>query len=832
MKHTQHKQFKLKEIARGVILACGAMAVANSPQLLAEEKGAGLEEVIVTAQRVRQNVQDVPISMTVLGETQLENLGMTTLEDFVQMLPNISYIAFGPSSGDIYMRGISSGGESLNGSQPSVAIYFDEQPVTALTNYLNPHVYDIAQIETLAGPQGTLFGSNAQSGAIRFITNQPDPSGFKAGYDLEVNSVKSGDAGYLAEGFVNIPLGERAAIRLVGWYKDEGGYIDNVPGTLTIHRQQIRDMIDADLASGARFSDTNFTKPGELKVKDQDEADRFKALAVDRTWDNSEFVEKNFNTAETVGFRAKLKYDISDTWTITAGVMAQDVSTEGVWDHDPFDVGDLQVNIFQPSSLSDEWIQYSFKIEGEIGAGITLLYTANDLDRDYKSQIDYSSYSDVLISGFNLGPYDCPVEELEVCSLDSRMPLDTDSDLDRTSHEIRLASSQDQRFRWLLGAFFEENENIFNWDWRVPGLAAFSSFQPDGNPVPGGRAIEPEDVWWTTDMERTGKDRAFYGQVTYDFTDQLTGSFSIRDFNIRSSLKGFSGSNINGLKTRNRYTSEGKSKDKDQVVRASLKYNFSDDVMVFATFAEGFRPGGVNRVDPQVAGIGFTYDADFLTSYEVGIKSTLLDGRLRLNAVAYMQDWEDFQQSALDPDIANISLTLNIANATSDGIEADFTYMLTDAWSVSGALAYNQAEVSEDFFKNENLRGIAPPDAPKGTDLPRSPDWKWNLSTRYHFTMFGRNSFFQGSYSFTGESYSDLFTNPRAINSSRKTQDSYQIANVAIGMELESYDVEVELFIRNVFDERGEVFINGFSHDTRVTTNRPRQFGIRFRQRF
>ena len=192
-----------------------------------------IEEVIVTATRRDESVQDVPISINVLGEDALEDNGVGDLEDFAHLLPSLNYTSLGPGTGNVYMRGISSGGESILGATPNVAVYMDEQPVTAVGSFMNPHIYDVSRIETLGGPQGTLFGANAQAGSIRIITNKPRIGEFEAGFDVEFNSVNKGDTGNLIEGFVNIPIGDRAAVRIVGYRKDEAGYIDNVFGEHT-----------------------------------------------------------------------------------------------------------------------------------------------------------------------------------------------------------------------------------------------------------------------------------------------------------------------------------------------------------------------------------------------------------------------------------------------------------------------------------------------------------------------------------------------------------------------------------------------------------------------
>jgi iron complex outermembrane recepter protein len=201
-----------------------------------------LEEVVVTAQKRTENLQDVPISIEVLDNTKLEQLHVVSLDDYVKYSPSIAYSRSEgqggngqPGTSHIYMRGVTSGAnENHSGSQPSVGTYLDEQPVTTIDGSLDIHIYDIQRIEVLEGPQGTLYGSSSEAGTVRIITNKPDPTKFEAGYDVEGNRVDHGGTGWQAQGFVNLPISSIAAIRLVGWDEHDAGFIDNVAGSTTI----------------------------------------------------------------------------------------------------------------------------------------------------------------------------------------------------------------------------------------------------------------------------------------------------------------------------------------------------------------------------------------------------------------------------------------------------------------------------------------------------------------------------------------------------------------------------------------------------------------------
>ena len=274
-------------VAAGVLIAGSGMALAQ---------GFELEEIIVTAQKRTQNLQDVPLSVNVLGEPQLEALNIAGFADYFQFLPTVSAQQFGPGQAQIYLRGVSDGGDgNFSGTTPSVALYLDDQPVTAIGRNLDVRVYDIARIETLAGPQGSLYGANSQAGALRIVTNKPDPSAFSGGIDLGANTVKDGEAGYSAEGFANIPLADNAAIRLVAWHVEDGGWIDVVPASLTLSR------------SGITVTNSGNVNPAHNTV------------------------EEDYNAVTNSGARAALGIDLNDAWTAAASVIAQSQQSDGVF---------------------------------------------------------------------------------------------------------------------------------------------------------------------------------------------------------------------------------------------------------------------------------------------------------------------------------------------------------------------------------------------------------------------------------------------------------------------------------------------------------------------
>lgn len=192
--------------AISVALTSSVMTAAMLAPAYADDDSVELEEVIVTATKQARSLQDIPVSVQVLGNQKLQDLQVKGFEDYMMYMPTVSFTTAGPGFGQVYMRGISSGGDGVHsGSMPSVGVYLDEQPVTTINQILDIHVYDIARIETLSGPQGTLYGQGSQSGTIRIITNKPEIGVNESGYDIDINTVKSGDIGYGFDGYTNIP---------------------------------------------------------------------------------------------------------------------------------------------------------------------------------------------------------------------------------------------------------------------------------------------------------------------------------------------------------------------------------------------------------------------------------------------------------------------------------------------------------------------------------------------------------------------------------------------------------------------------------------------------
>ena len=345
-------------ILGGGILGGAPALAAPAPDV---SGAATVGELVVTAEKREENIQSVPMSIQAMDTRTLNRLNINDFQDYVKFMPSVSFQTLAPSETSVYMRGISSGDDANHsGPLPSVGTYLDEQPITTIGGTLDIHIYDMARIEVLPGPQGTLYGASSESGTMRFITNPPSTSGFAAAYDLEGSLMDHGAPGYVAEGFVNIPVTPQIAVRLVGFYERDGGFIDNVPGTRPF------------ATSGATIS-------------------------------NAGMVHDNFNPVETYGGRAAIKFQLNDNWSITPTVIAQDMRADGIFGYNP-SVGDLEVQHFQPDSDHDQWIQAALTINGKID-GWDLTYSGGYFARKINSLSDYTDYSVAYDAASSYGAY-------------------------------------------------------------------------------------------------------------------------------------------------------------------------------------------------------------------------------------------------------------------------------------------------------------------------------------------------------------------------------------------------------------------------------------------
>lgn len=828
------RSFSRLALLAGSALASSSVFAQETPQSAAENSDPNV--IIVTAQKRSENLQSVPIAIQALGTQKLEQLNVTKFTDYVQQLPSVTFQALGgtPGTNVVYMRGVASGGDgNHSGSLPSVGVYLDEQPVTTIGGNLDVHIYDIARIESLSGPQGTLYGASSEAGTIRIITNKPDTSGFYGSIDGEVNTVHKGGQGGKIEGMLNLPLSQRAALRVVGFYERDAGFIDNVAGC--------RSFLPETNPFGCPPA-----KNGGIAV------------------DNKQFVKKNYNDTEVYGGRAALKVDLDDNWTVTPAVMYQETKSHGSYGFDPR-VGDLQVQHFLPEYRSDKFIQAALTIEGKLG-NWDVTYAGAYLDRKDIQSSDYTDYAEAYDSlyssvGGNAGYFF--FQDSTGKTIDPRQRIVGTDHFKKMSHELRLASPSSEPVRVVAGLFYQRQSNQIHQDYQVNGLAPDLSV----NGMPG--------TLWLTQQYRVDRDLAAFGELSYDIAPNVTLTAGGRAFMYDNSLIGFFGFGRNpafdqasssnsvppnavystrtgvagcftpgGLRLRDAQLAGNPTpsllpaavdgspctnlgvynystgsvnpvhaKGSGGTYRFNATWKPSKDLMFYATWSRGFRPGGINR-RADVA----NYEPDYLTNYELGFKTTLADGLIRLNGAIYQQDWKRFQFAYLGAN--SFTEIHNGPNARIRGVDIDVG-VGRGPLTLTMAAAYADAKTRQNLclFDDPTFTCTASGpngqanlmSAPKGTRLPVTPQFKGSGTLRYTVPMGAAKVYGQVNGTYQSSAASDLRTATYETFSGNVINPSAQLGrlkaygqmNLAAGAEWDAFSLEI--YVSNVFDERGEL---------------------------
>ena len=589
--------FRLKK------LNAAMMAVAASTTAFAATE---IEEVIVTATKRASSAQEIPVTVNVLDETTMDDVAIGNFDDYVRHLPNVSSASVGPGRATVYIRGMAvqpitvllSGAQ---GTTPNVALYLDEQPVTAPGRNLDVYATDIQRIEVLPGPQGTLFGASSQAGTIRLITNKPQVDAFATGADVTMSNTKDGDMSTAIEAFINIPVNDRMAVRGAFYSVSEGGYIDNVLGSFTTD-PAINPLSTAS-GSAVRYEAAN----------------------------NGALVESDFNDSYYKGARISGSYALTpdERWMledvdVLVQHTTQELGSDGVFDFDP-EVGDLDVNRYFPDRLSDEFGLTSWTVSGRMGE-LDLMYSGGYLDRKVEQMVDYTGYNN---SGAWISYYTCTYSNPAYVvnyGVDSRFITPGGREClspvkgailhqsqERTTHEFRFTTPEENRIRLTAGVFIDEFE-IETQDDYLYEASTDLGFVPNA-PIAAAAHVNASTrapgITFFNDIRRTEEQVAFFGEVSYDLSDKVTALIGMRRYDLEIDFEGssnfgdgiFQGSPGVGVTNQDRGrdydVNGGHSKDPrefdDIITKFTLSYTPKDNVLLFATISEGYRPGGWNR---------------------------------------------------------------------------------------------------------------------------------------------------------------------------------------------------------------------------------------------
>ena len=837
--------FQRKRLNAAIFAALTAASAQNAT--------AAIEEVVVTATKRSASTQDIAVTVSAVNEQTLDQLGISNFEDYLLQLPGVTAGGSGPGQNTIYIRGVASTTPNLTtagvaGLAPNVALYLDEQPLSQPGRNLDVYAADMNRVEVLSGPQGTLFGASSQAGTVRLITNKPDSSGTYASVDFGTAWTKDGEMSNNVEGMINVNVSDALAVRGVVYVDRQGGYMDNVRGTVTARESARFRPAGTPRANGVPVSTR---RAGFQSTADLSGVNFLPA-------DNGTMVEDDFNDTTYAGGRISATWAINADWKLTVAHAQQEVESDGVFFSDP-DLDDYEIQRYSDDNIEDSFSNTAWTLEGRMGQ-LEVVYTGAYTDRETDQVVDYTDY---LFVGQYLPYYICdgsvsypggaPSGTCQPPNLSVKSMTETEV----TTHEVRISTDESRRVSATFGAFYSDLELAERNDFTYPGSTSVVGFNgvigfgPNypltntavtgeiNNASPGYYSDPgpfPEGVIFRNDVLRTDEQLGVFGEVKFDVVpEQFALILGARWYDIEVDLKGSAngsffnlgqttdaqafGTNISAQFSPNNTVGAPDTASTDGVIaKVTGEWTPSDKSLLFLTWSEGFRPGLLNRPGGATNGAGFTVpyalDTDDVTNVELGWKTDMLNYTLRFNGSVFFVDIENLQTTIFDPSISNLFFSDNAADAEVRGIEGNFIWQPASlaGLTVSGAFSMLDTEITKVITPTNDVR--------KGDELAFAPEFQATLRARYEWPLAsGLTAHVMPHLTYSAESYSDIIT----IN--RDRIDSWMLLGVTAGVRASNWTAE--LYIDNLADEQAEISRNFVFDQQQVTYARPRTMGVR-----
>ena len=916
--------------------SASGLAQAATATDTSETSGDTIQEITVTAQRRVESIQDVPITIQALTGEVLTQLNVQTFDEFIKYLPNVTQGTYGPGQSNIYMRGLGQGalgvqGEGSVGIFPNVAVYLDEQSAQLPSRNLDIYAADLERIEVLEGPQGTLFGAGAQAGVIRYITNKPKLDVTEGSVDADYSTTAHGGENSSVVAVLNVPLiSDTLAIRGVIYDDNRGGYIDNVPATFA------RSGYDLGLAlynGGKTNSFGKVTSPGVVPadsevINNNNLVAReinpltYQGIRVGLLWKVNDLwdalLEQSYQDMNAQG----VFYEMPTTGGGQYGpTSAQFNPGAGLTGGTP--LGRLQVSLFTPSYNKDKFENTALTVNGKIN-DFKIVYAGSYLVRNVSQQTDYTNYARgkwgyyYQCTGFSKS-FDPPTK----CYTPAATWTDTER-LTHLSQEIRLSTPDDLRIRGLLGLFYEDT-NIYDdteWLYRtVPECTSPSSTECflAIAPPPGQTANNPNvrnsNTGFFDDVQRGYDQKAAFTSIDFDIIPKvltLTGGTRYFDFGNKVAggdvgsfyckfYDGYTGPKAGPCSTTNtngsnhhfypgppgatsgyspgaygynfNASSYNHSYEHGFRSRGNLSWKINEDVMVYYTYSQGYRPGGFNRGShgalPQgyIPGVSasakcgytghpacqyytpLTWESDNLTNQEIGWKTEWLDHRLQVNGAVYQEIWSNVQTSFFDPQqgLGNLTFNTNGPDFKVRGIELQIVAQPMRGLTIQSSMAWNSSEqTNSPLFTNNNpysqstgkfpytgpgtssygqpIASIQNPYGTVGSRLAMSPPFEGSSRVRYEWNMGDYRYFVQGGASHIGETIS------QTGNVSPFVMPGYTTYDASAGVAKDKWNVSI--FGQNLSNNESSTYTSSNQYVVTETVLRPRILGVKFGYKF
>ena len=727
---------------------------------------AQLEEVIVTASKRVESLQDVSMSISAISGEDITRLGATDFNDIATMVPSLSLRSAGPGRTKLNIRGIS----AATGVAPTVSFYLDEMPIQTISSgsstsfqqtIIDPKLYDLERVEVLRGPQGTLYGSSSMGGTVRLITQKPLVGENEGSVNLDVSDTEEGSFNYIVNGMYNLGVGDSGALRMVGSYTDRDGYIDRV-----------------DINDGSTF-------------------------------------DEDVNNEESTALRVSYRHEFGDAY-IQPFVFYQKTEMDGKPSYDgPANEFEQQREFDAPEPYEDEFTMANLTYGQDFG-GMSLIASLSAIDREFSNVEDITDPTYVIP----------PVAEA-VPNPTEPVFADEKVELEDLTFEARLSSNSDSSLQWLGGVYYKDSEadagyrmqrgfpESFNpfglantQDLRTyEEMAAFGElgfdFTDRFNVTAGLRYLDydyeqfKEDWGWAF----TGGDRDTANELDLAISDddvhgKLTASYDFTDVSL-----------VYGTwSTGSRPGGGNRTVPRSEDPANSVAFDCDQDLKALG-----------------ISGSPDSFEGDEVTNYELGWKSDLSDS-IRFNGAFYLMEWEDIQQNVTVSGECGVNFIANLGEAESRGMELELMALLTDNFTLSAATGYTDAK----FKEAAESAGIAKDD--KLADVPEwtvnvTLDYIIPVSYGEYFAVFNYN-WVDDTLELPGRKSTDVSGNDII---SGNVKPSYEIMDLRLGFTSDN-NWEALLYVDNLSDEEAiytysDALAFNIGQYDRTVRNRPRTIG-------
>jgi len=857
----QRLRVKITPLAAAVAAALGLAPLAFAQD--DEVSSRAIEEVLVTARKRAESALEIPSSIQALSGSDLKEMGARGMADYIRFMPAVTVVDYGAGASTVIFRGATTSAGYV--AQSTSSVYLDELAITTTGQQPSVRMVDIARVEALAGPQGTLYGADSQAGTLKIITNKPEMNVAEVIIDASVYSGSDSADSWDQSVIINVPLiDDTLAARFVAFDAKDGGFVDNVYGK----------TITSDRKSDALYG---------------------RSPSGWGTLDNADVVEDDINDHKVSGWRAALRWEINDEWIADLSYLKQKTDSGSYSGFDP-NVGDLKAIRYNEESYKTDYNITSLVVEGDLGfaqlVSATSYYKGDvEFDQDITNYHKaYSAYYCIEYAGdaAYYAPYYQPTSggqgfmyaagnycHAPTVEGDYLAAFYETENADRFSQEIRL-SNQGDTYDWLIGAFYEDSsygwvENFGyvtaneNGRQTTPGVAG--SLYQDSIALAyyewaNGESYPDATETWYSKSVSNAEQTAIFGEVVWHMNESTDITVGARHFD-REDITDYYEEHPTGNLDVDPNFANGITrmigKTKEFVPKVSIKYNLDDDSMIYALWTIGYRPGGTNRQRGDAA-FPKQYQADKMINYEAGYKGSFADNTATLSLTAFAMQWDDYQFELIDPsfgpcDDESIDAipgicgqpyqvgVFNAGDAHINGVNAQFDWNPTDNISLGMNMEWLDAET-------DTVLELGDAYVEEGTSLPLTPDLTGGIWATYNWTVpsLGADAYARVQWSYSGSRSSGLQYTPFANDDGSLNpfpsweNPSYDIGDLSVG--LQGDDWEVSAFLKNITDERvfyGHASQGGYTqqnveegrmHVDTVYTNRPREFGVRIIKRF